>query len=578
MVLPTNLNRFGGKKAKPYYCEVEYIETTGTQYIDTGLSGECRWVGLGQSTSTQNKSQVFISAQGSSGTFVASEVGSSNKYWGVTSYAGGLSTVPTTSKAAFDLTFTSSGTSGKIGSDTINYSHSNTPKNWRLFSISTSLAYPFVGKAFYAKAYQDGVLVRDFIPVLDLDMTPCMYDKVSGRLFYNAGTGDFDAGREIHYVDYIETTGTQYIDCGLTGNQDTSTSITFQNTQVQKQCIVMGSRSSATSNNISTISPAAVSGLLDNVVNDFGDYNTTRQIVALQSFTDKITAYNSKSLRTVYNHATGVTDTVTTTYTGTFTTPTNLYIAFKSSGYASVHYNFIGKLYDCKIWNSGVLARDYLPAIDENGVGFMFDKVQHRIYDNEGTGIFQYPDVELEYLESTGTQYINTGVIAKSLNGSKLEIYAAYRGGNTVGCLYGACTDKIFYQLNKTTKDNEFRLITNSGDKYYTKSDEFVEQKHKYTVNGNVLYIDDEQILTGTGQKSTGLNLFLFARNYRGQYAHQQGNWRIYSCKIQDGNTLLRNFSAILRNGTAGFLDSVNNVFYQNQGTGTFLYKITEKR
>lgn len=37
----------------------------------------------------------------------------------------------------------------------------------------------------------DGVLVRDFIPVLDMNDVPCMYDKVSGEFFYNKGTGKF---------------------------------------------------------------------------------------------------------------------------------------------------------------------------------------------------------------------------------------------------------------------------------------------------------------------------------------------------------------------------------------------------
>lgn len=37
----------------------------------------------------------------------------------------------------------------------------------------------------------DGVLVRDFIPILDANDKPCMYDKVSGEFFYNKGTGNF---------------------------------------------------------------------------------------------------------------------------------------------------------------------------------------------------------------------------------------------------------------------------------------------------------------------------------------------------------------------------------------------------
>lgn len=39
-----------------------------------------------------------------------------------------------------------------------------------------------------------GVLVRDFIPVLDKNSVPCMYDKVSYRLFYNQGSGQFSYG------------------------------------------------------------------------------------------------------------------------------------------------------------------------------------------------------------------------------------------------------------------------------------------------------------------------------------------------------------------------------------------------
>lgn len=38
----------------------------------------------------------------------------------------------------------------------------------------------------------DGIL--DLIPVLDINGTPCMFDKVEHKFYYNAGTGDFIAG------------------------------------------------------------------------------------------------------------------------------------------------------------------------------------------------------------------------------------------------------------------------------------------------------------------------------------------------------------------------------------------------
>ena len=49
-------------------------------------------------------------------------------------------------------------------------------------------------KFYYLKLYDNDVLVRDFIPVLDPDGVPCMYDKVEGKFYYNAGTGQFIAG------------------------------------------------------------------------------------------------------------------------------------------------------------------------------------------------------------------------------------------------------------------------------------------------------------------------------------------------------------------------------------------------
>lgn len=39
-----------------------------------------------------------------------------------------------------------------------------------------------------------GRFIADYIPVLDLNDRPAMYDKVSGQLFYNQGTGEFTYG------------------------------------------------------------------------------------------------------------------------------------------------------------------------------------------------------------------------------------------------------------------------------------------------------------------------------------------------------------------------------------------------
>lgn len=50
-------------------------------------------------------------------------------------------------------------------------------------------------KVYSLKMWQNGELVRDFIPVLDTNDKPCMYDKVNDKYYYNSGTGNFLIGK-----------------------------------------------------------------------------------------------------------------------------------------------------------------------------------------------------------------------------------------------------------------------------------------------------------------------------------------------------------------------------------------------
>lgn len=46
-------------------------------------------------------------------------------------------------------------------------------------------------RLYALKLYVDGDLVRDYIPVLDINDRPCLFDKVSNTFFYNQGSGEF---------------------------------------------------------------------------------------------------------------------------------------------------------------------------------------------------------------------------------------------------------------------------------------------------------------------------------------------------------------------------------------------------
>ena len=191
--------------------------------------------------------------------------------------------------------------------------------------------------------------------------------------------------------EYLEFTGTQYIDTGIVGNLDTSYEIVFDTDVVLSDHMVLfGSRESASSRSISTMVHTASRSILT----DFGDYTNTRQAYTAFKPTTLYKVYNSKNNRSVYDYETNLTTSVATSYTSSFTTPTNLFIGYKSSGYTAEDMsNFSGRVFGCKIWQAGVLVRDLIPVVDNDGVAGMYDKVSRATFTSSGTP-FITPTIE----------------------------------------------------------------------------------------------------------------------------------------------------------------------------------------
>lgn len=66
------------------------------------------------------------------------------------------------------------------------------PVNTNLFLFArANLTSGFVGKILGFKAERNGNVIHNFVPCIDADGVPCMYDTVSKHPFYNQGTGEF---------------------------------------------------------------------------------------------------------------------------------------------------------------------------------------------------------------------------------------------------------------------------------------------------------------------------------------------------------------------------------------------------
>lgn len=181
---------------------------------------------------------------------------------------------------------------------------------------------------------------------------------------------------------------------------------------------------------------------------------------------------------------------------------------------------------------------------------------------------------EVEYIESTGTQYINTGVEATGQTGIDAElIVLSCENGFYFGCRTG----------NDTVSDNAFLLanviLTNSSrDDYGKTRSEFpvlsLSEKHRIVkVKGNT-YVDGTVVASITEKFFTiNTDISIFGVNTNGTVACYPGELRFCSFKIYVDGIIVSDFIPCYRKSdeVVGMYDVVNKAFHTNAGTGVFL-------
>lgn len=181
---------------------------------------------------------------------------------------------------------------------------------------------------------------------------------------------------------------------------------------------------------------------------------------------------------------------------------------------------------------------------------------------------------ELEYIQSSGTQYIDTGIKPNQDTSIEIEAIPSAVGETYLG--EGFCP----YAAGVSNNDSAFECYT-SQDQYEFDYDGQIVYLATATV-GDVLKINHSKnvvSLTVNGADvytqifeyksfESPYTLTLFAR-HRASLVYSKG--KIKKCKIKSGDTLVRDFyPAKSINGTVGLFDIVNDVFYTNAGSGVF--------
>ena len=190
----------GGKRL-PYDAEVEYLESTGTQYINTGVVGssDITFDALVY-RSTASTNECAIGSYGNSLRYWASYFFGRNYYIGMGGQTNSVTLAPTGEWIQQELKLESR-YFNLYANDTIvascRSSEFTTGESIYIggMNFSGSANYFFSGRFGRVRLYSDGTLDRDYIPVR-VGTVGYLYDRVTRRLFGNAGTGVFGYGND----------------------------------------------------------------------------------------------------------------------------------------------------------------------------------------------------------------------------------------------------------------------------------------------------------------------------------------------------------------------------------------------
>ena len=174
----------------------------------------------------------------------------------------------------------------------------------------------------------------------------------------------------------------------------------------------------------------------------------------------------------------------------------------------------------------------------------------------------------VEYLESSGTQYINTGYTPVQQHTITTNI--AFNTTHLGYC--GSANSNVSPQprlfFGSSTNPNLLSITTGATSSYTIPFD---TSFHIYTISPNNILIDN----IGNNNEiiyNNILTLLLFARNVNGNISNYCKAKIEYFKVLDSNNQYIRRMYPVYRisDNKPGMYDIVNGVFYTNQGTGEF--------
>ena len=182
----------------------------------------------------------------------------------------------------------------------------------------------------------------------------------------------------------------------------------------------------------------------------------------------------------------------------------------------------------------------------------------------------------LEYIESTGTQYINTTYVPTSTNfsyeldmawtGSAVGSFYSFMGymasGSTPRAAIHMYSGTLMFGANATTNST---VVPVSGERFFYKG--------VFKSGNQKLYKNNVEIASNTTaftNSSNTLSVYICARNCPS--GNNISSMRIYEAKIYEGNTVVRHYIPVRKysTGSVGLYEIYTDTLLINSGSGSF--------
>lgn len=629
------------------YKELDYIESDGSQYINTEYfpNSETRVVLDIESDTNIGETHVFGSRASTGSSDLYLMLIDSGLRWRSDYYNSKqtVASAPRSGKIHIDKNknVTTINNTYTVRSTYTSFHNNKYPLY--IFAVNTgnSPSTFLKAKLLSCKIYDGNDLVRDYVPAKAPNGDVGLYDKIYKKFYSNSNNGNFIAGSHVNYlpynptepsfknkmakieyvakllnmnvisdtvknrpisfsnlktifdkatrcelpkgyypVEYIEGTGSQYIDTGYIPNGDTRVKthfyVTSEHTNSQT---FFGARQTGAGSNV-----FAVWGAISNHVLRWG-YNKTATDLTEISYKNNWEIdfnknnFKANSIRSSLSKA---------TYTVSGKT---LYIFALNQGTFNSDQIARMKLYYMKIYDNGNLVRDLIPAVRiSDNVSGVYDKITEKFYTNIGSGNFvvgprihmlpdeSKPYTQIQYITFLGQQYIDTDYKAGGKTRAVTDIYLSTQNPETPVCIFGS------RDRNGNNYSNCFNLfrMTSSSFRYDYKValssfNRKATGRMSIDANKSIMYIDNVKVSSSFDATFTSSHNLLIGAMYSGSsYVDGIDTRRfigdIYSFKVYDNDVLVRDFIPVktLEN-QIGLWDLVEDKFYGNAGTGTFV-------